>query len=250
MPRISQAAQIKPLPPQLIKVEGKGSRLLAPLSEAVADLDIRDDATYQEADELLAGIVRARREWKEDPGMYGTSAKLGTIPLQKQALDQLYDLNRRIDRPMEELEGKVRQAMRAFKLAEQRQLAAAEAKAEQDRIRLTEQLRETAEREQSAGTSKLRGRLAQTRERLESQIEQIEEEAPAPVQAAHSATRTVKRWRQTGKLQDILRAVLAGKIPIDAVTVDEAAINGRYRADVGSWPGFEEYTDVVIAARR
>lgn len=239
-----KAAIARGTPPKLILVKTKGQRLLTPLEEQVQGLVVKTEEDLTGADELLAGIRRARKQWADM-----IEPVLAPLREAKSAADAL---NREIDRPLGELEESVKGAIRLYRVEEQRQISEAKRLQDQEAERLREQINETATREQSARTKQMRERLALKREALESQAEeQAEEPEPVAVTVTHSQTRKVKRWRLMDKAA-ALKAAAAGTIPSAVFEVSNSAMAICWRESpevVAQWPGFEVYEDIIIAGR-
>lgn len=230
------------LPANLVKVQVKGTKLLTPLEAEVHGLTVETADEYQVADELLAGIARARKQWAAE-----IEPVLAPLRQAKSAADEL---NRKIDRPLEALYNTVRTKMGAFKQAEARVLLAAREEQEREQAKLQRQLEETAAREQTARTKQMRERLAAKREELEQQAEEVAE-APQAVKGAHSATRRIKKWRVVN-MELLLRMIADGAGPEEVLILNEGYINAVMRSQpdvVASWPGFEVYEELIVAGR-
>lgn len=242
------------LPPALVKTKAMGTKLVTPFQSAVADVLGLEIPTLEpdelaeaitRVDTLLGNVLHARRDWK---------AKIEPVlkPLReaKQAADAL---NREIDTPLAQYETTAKGVLARLRGEERRRLDEAQRAQDEADAKIQQALEDTATRELNARTAQMRERLAKKREELEAQAEAQAEPAPAPVQSSHSTTRRVKRWRladtESG-LAVVLRAVLAGTIPANVVTLDTRVINDTNLETVTQWPGFEVYEDVQIVGRR
>lgn len=246
---LTQAIARAKMPPSLVKVKVEGTKLVSPLKEAVDELVITSPEEYQGADELLASIRRARRAWEDK-----IEPILKPLREAKSAADAL---NREIDRPMGELEAKVKDKMADFKEHEAPELAAEQRRIDDAQANIQAQLEETSAKELAAKTKQMRDRLAQKREQLEERAEEVEQERPVETKASHSTVRHVPKWRlienkQTPAILIILKAILAGQIPPEVIMLDNSYINKVHliqRDMMKAWPGFELYEETIIAGR-
>lgn len=222
--------------------------LIPTLKTEVNDLVVEDDASYQYADELLERIRQPRKLWK---GIW-TRIQEKTIKPIRAGLDELYALDRDVDRPLEALETSVKAKMRDFKLEEQRQLQAEQAARDREQQRLLNEARKKEEAEQNARTAAMREKLRLQREALEAQAAEVEEQAaPEPVTAVHSAPRTKRAWRLKS-IEDFCVGVAEGSIPAECIALVTPIINRYYKDNpeaVESWPGLEGFDDIQIAGR-
>ena len=228
----------------MIKVKAQGAKLLTPLEKEVAELTVETEDQLALADQLLADIKRARRDWAEK-----MEPILRPLREAKQGADAL---NREIDRPLETLESKVKTAISLYRVNEMKRLEAQRREQEKEQQAALAKLQEVADREANARTKQMRDRLAQQREAIEAQLEQQEQApAPAPVETLHS-TRRVRRWRLKGDIpwSAVVKAAGMGKIPTEALTLDTTYLHGVPLEEIAKWPGFETYEEVVIIGRR
>lgn len=231
-------------PGDLIKTKQDGLAVLTPLQSASVSLTIRTEADYQVADAMLAKVRTARKTW-------GDRMERIIRPM-RTALDEVYGLNRDVDRPLEAVETTIKQKMKVFKLEEQRviQETAIAQQAEADRLR-----REAEEKEALAAkakTAQMRGKLAAQQERLQERIIEVESQPiQAPVQANSSTTRPAKIIR----VKDLLAfcgAIADGAIPHDIIEVKQGMLNKQYKdnpEEVAQWPGVTIEDDIQILGR-
>lgn len=239
----SPAALVVP-PSTMAAAREEGLHLAHPLKLAVVQLDVVDAASYEAADELLGRILKARKTW-------GERMERIIRPI-RQGLDELYALNREVDRPLLNVETILKNKMKAFKVEELKQLAAA---AEEKRL-AEERLRQEAEAKalaaQRASTPQMRGKLqAQSYKAAEAAAEVAQQEAPAPTTGLHSSTRVPKKVRIIA-WGDFIQGIAKGLIPDDIVAVVDKKLTAYYKEDPESvklWPGVEEYDDVQIVGR-
>lgn len=233
----------KTTPAALVKVEVKGSKLITPLRDAVEELTVTTEEEYQQADELLATIRQARRQWAAE-----IEPVLTPLRLAKTAADAL---NRKIDVPLGELEASVKATMKDYKVQEAAEIAREQARIDAAQSKIQAQLEDTAARELAAKTKQMRERLATKRTHLEEQAEAVEAEAPVAIRAAHSSTRIISRWRIVD-MDAFIKGVVSGAIPKGVLMLDYAFMNKHHltgRDSMAGWPGCELYDDTVIVGR-
>jgi hypothetical protein len=246
--------------PKLVKYEKLGQQKLAPFQKALQDLEITDDESYAAADELLASARRELRGWEDM-----MEEVLEPLRKAKTAADKV---KAKVGKPLADFIDALRRQMGDF----QRQKAIAAAAEQRKRDAEAEELR----RKQEEAAAKLAAaapgsKKAQILERTVDALAEAVEEAEAPVatttKAEHSAVRRIKQWRIAGsstgdptkdkqpnhvQLMRIIKAVAAGKVPLEVITLDYSVIN-RQRLDditvIADWEGFEVYEDVLVTGR-
>lgn len=231
-------------PAQLAKRKQEGLKLVMPLTEAVQALTVADASGYQEADALLARVRTARKTWAD---------KMEPIirPI-RQGLDNLYALNREVDKPLAQLEEMVKDEMKRFKLEEARQLRAADEEREKEQARIQAEIDAKAKAELSAKTKPMKERLAAARQALETKLEDtLLTPVQQPVRADSSSTRPVKKWR-IKDLEAFVAGVVEGTVPLVYIHVNEVGMNRLFKDfpdSVKAMPGVEVYDDVQIVGR-
>lgn len=235
----------------VLKDKRDGLALITPLQQEVDLLDtISNRGELAVADELFGRIQKARKVWKLK--MYGTTAKPGPIPSIRSGLDQLYELNREVDKPLEVLETKVERAMKAFHLAELRE-AQAEEQAKRDREAEAQRVIDELERKKAllrtpAAQAKMESQILDKVQELE-EIQQ--EEAPEPVELANSAPRP-RKVPALISLSDVCQGIVDGVIPEDVVSLNWVKLRAYYKSDpdaVATFPGIELQDDITIVGR-
>lgn len=215
------------------KTKAKVSALVPVLTAQFASLvgvgTIEDDEQYAQADKMLGQVVTARKSW---------STRMEDIvrPI-SDGLQRLYKLNREVNKPLEELENKIKRAMGEYKLAEAR------------RIREENDAKEHERQQLEARKAVLKTPAAI--ERVQAQIEEVEAFEPVRVMGQHSAARPVQRVRVLD-VQALCAAIGSGLVPVDCVEIRQPRLNAYLKDDADSvkeWPGIEVYDDVDIAAR-
>lgn len=229
-------------------------RKLPELKDAVQALEVATPEDYAEADGLLHMVQTARRDWRTRfyGGVVGGKTYEPIIPPLSTALEALYAMVRDVDKPLEAYEKTIKAKQTEYKQEEARQQRELEEAQAQEQARIQAELDRVAEQEAAAKTQSVRTRLAQRREALVAEAEQVEREVLEPVTAAHSSTRTVPKWR-VADMKLVLAGVRAGSIPPEVVTVADAQVDSVFKEHpdvVASWPGFELYNDILIVGRR
>lgn len=244
---------VAPAPPPALPPahREKGLQLIAPLQRETRALSITDEPSYLRADGLLGRVVTARRTWAALLSPVTAPLKRA-LTAAKEAMEGARDLNREIDGPMEEMERRIKDAMKDYKIEERYRLLEAQRAREAEEQRIAQEAQALEERARAARTAPMRERLAKRREDLVRQAEVLEQQPePTPVVASTSTTRTTPSWR-IADLHLFLAAVIRGDIPDNAVAVDRVLVQAMFRdnpAAVGAWPGVELYDEVIIVRR-
>lgn len=265
-------------PAQIVKVRAEGISLITPLKPLVDRLTITDPESYLAADGLLARIRNARALWVtklepiRGPLQRAIAAAKEAVKHAKDAAQGADQLHADVDGPLAQLEGDVKQAMIAYKVEERRQLQAAE----EERQRAAQTIRDEAARKAiaavAAKTPQMQARLREQQAALEVQAaEVLTQDMAEPVKGASSNDRTTAKVR----IVDLLAFIHAaedyhpqagvyrmGHPPLrshnkrgelmELIEVVQARLNELYREQPGvvkSWPGVEEYDDIIIARR-
>lgn len=225
---------------QALVKAGELQRLRPALQTEVAELTITDSDSYLYADELLGRVRESRKGWAT---IY-ERVQLRVIKPIRAAIDELYALNRDVDKPLEHLETVIKTKMTAYKTAELRALQAAEDERRRQADELERQANVKAQQEQNARTAVMRERLRNAREALEQQAAEVASEpAPEPVRGSSSQIRMVKKV--TINAREFCAGIAAGKVPLNLSNGDVVFIANmtaierfvRGGGDVSSWPG-------------
>lgn len=236
--------------------------IIPTLESEVNELEITDDTLYSYADGLLGRVQQARRSW----GNIWGRIHARTIKPINDGMEALYELNRDIDRPLETLEKKVKGAMKGYKIDEQKRIAEAQRQKDEAANKLRLEAEAKQRQIETARTPQLKGKLAAAVVKLEQEAEAVAQtETPAPVQATHSGTRYIPKWRFITTDEEMespdpvpasfrlfLQAIIDGKIPIEAILPNEKYINLVFKdtpEKVAMWPGMEVYDDPQIVGR-
>ena len=220
-------------PKSILQARASALTVTQEILDLARDLIVETEPDYHTADEILHKIKVAQKRLDqpfED-----------VIRPVRQGLDGVYAIRREVENPLLDLEQTVKEKMRAFKLAE------AERIKKEERIRLAVQrAAEEAERKRVAALPKP--------ERPAEPVEVVViHSAPvrAPVRAASSSSRTIKKWRVTD-LELVLEAVRLEIAPVDILQINAVRVAEMFKANpavIDEIPGMETYDDVVISGR-
>lgn len=223
----------------------EGLAMIPPIQDLVEQLIIDTPEDYLSADSLFGRIKQARRTWGERMERIIRPIRVG--------LDELYSLNREVDKPLATLESAVEVKMKAFKVEERRKEQAIEAQRILEEQRLQRELDAKREKEDQARTKQMREKLAAAREQLEVKLAETQQ-APPPekVVGQFSSSRVAKKIRVIDKKAFIV-GVAEGDIPrTELLEVNQTVLNKLFKenpADVAEWPGVEVYDDLSIVGR-
>lgn len=229
----------------LVQQRQHGLAVISPIKQRVTAMVVKTADDYEMASEALASIRQARKDWE---------GRLNPIiePI-RASLDLLYGLRKDILTPLDELEGMVKERMKAFKLEEARQLQATKEAEEKERQRLEAEAQKKAQAEASAKTQAMRTKLANQRAELEQKLASAKH-APvaAPVKSSRSVARKVTKPVVKDKLA-LLAHVLANPDLCELIDVNSGQLYAYYQLEqpkVGPWlPGVEIEEDITIAGR-
>jgi hypothetical protein len=247
LPPVSTA--VATVPKDYTAEHDKVVALIPTLRTEVEELTVADEGGYAYADSLLGRIDQQRKAW----GAVWERLQERTIKPLRSALDGLYETNREIEKPLDQMREKVRDAMKGYKLAEAKRLAEADAAKRREEERLKREAEEATRKAQLAATPQMRGRLESQAAQKTAQAEIVaQREVAAPVIGVSSSTRTIPKLRIVDWAQFLQAALedetVASVIPQEAT---EAALNKLWKVDkdVALWPGVQKYDDVQIVGR-
>lgn len=246
MPKVINVPQMT----SAVPAKREGLALITPLQAEVEALTVETPEGYLAADLILGRIQTARKTWKLK--MYGTAAKPGPIPSIRSGLDQLYELNREIDSPLEKLEEKTKSAMKVFKLAELR--ASQEEERERQRIE-EEKQRAIDELERKKALLKTPAAKARVEERIIEVAEELDEvqQQTAPEQTVGEKSRTTaKKIPVIMDLSAFIKGIAEGMVPEDCVQINMTRLRQYFKDEpeaVAMFPGVEIQDDIQIIGR-
>lgn len=236
------------LAPGTEETKAKVLAVLPTLTQEVNELTVTDEASYQYADALLGRIITSRKVWA--PVWQRIMEK--TVQPIRSGLENLYAMNREIEKPHDALEEKVKKVMKAFKLREQQQITEATRKRDEEAARLQREADEKLRQAQQARSPQLKGRLEAAAQRItEAATAVVEQEQPQRVTGTASSTRT-KKIPSVPDRKPFLRCILSGEIPDDCWLIDATRLAQYYKENpevVASWPGVSIIDDITIVGR-
>lgn len=248
------AAAKAPVSALAIKAKADMEKRLPDLQATVESLTVTTQEEYQQADAILNMIQTARGDWKVR--FYGGQVAGKTydpiIPPMKSALDALYALVREIDKPLETMEAAVKKLQGDYKLEEMRVAREVEREKEQQRLLLEQKKRELEAKAAKPMRPAAAQALAAQIEQLDIETEEVESQGVEFVQAESSSARFTRVWTHDD-IKATVKAVVAGAIPWDVLTLDAKAVDAHYKDDpetVEAWPGFGGKDAVTIAGRK
>lgn len=236
------------LAPGTEETKAKVLAVLPTLTQEVNELKVTDDKSYQYADALLGRIIASKKVWA--PVWERLMEK--TVQPIRSGLENLYAMNREIEKPHDALETKVKDIMKEFKTEEARQIAEANRKRDEEAARLQREADEKLRQAQQARTPQLKGRLEASAQRItEAATAVVEREAPQRVMGKASSTRT-KKIPSVPDRKPFLRGILSGAIPDDCWVIDAKRLVEYYKEEpdvVKEWPGVVIIDDITIVGR-
>lgn len=220
--------------PELLKTKQEAKKQSAPLIEQAHQLQITDEDSYQIADSIRASLKAASKKWTDRLQLIIRPAY--------DTLQGLYNLRKEIVDPMDASADVVTNKMKEFK-----RLEAVRTRQEADAKTAKEaELRKKLEAATSIPVQRM----------MEKRIEEVQNVIiTAPVVAASSSTRTVKKWK-VDNMQKLVRAVADSQVPIDILTLNSKVFEDYFRGDdkdktaISSWPGILVYDDIQIVSKK
>lgn len=237
----------------VLKDKRDGLALITPLQQEVDVLEaINSPGELAVADELFGRIQKARKTWKLK--MYGTPAKPGPIPAIRSGLDQLYELNREVDRPLEKMEETVEKAMKAYHLGllrAKQEEEASKQRREQEAQRVLEELeRKKAALRTPAAKAKAEAEILE----VAAELEEIQQEEATEQPEVDNSTARPKKVPTVLSVSDVCQGVVDGVIPEDLVAVNLVKLRAYLKedplvADIWKPYGIVLVDDVTIVGR-
>lgn len=234
----------------LVKTQAIVTKLTTDIATEVEELEITSPQLYAYADELLGRIREGRGKWAQ----VWNRIQEKTIQPIRQGLEELYSLNRDVDKPAEALEAAVKAKMKAYDLRLLREKQEEEAARNREAQRLLDAAEEKKKLAAKATTPQAKGRLEKQAEQAIAAAEEVLE-APSDVvevKAENSGKRTKPAWR-IRDMEKFIVGVTRDYVPTEALMVNKKFIDDQFRQDpeaVESWPGIEVYDDIQIVGNR
>lgn len=224
------------------------------LMTEVTALDITSADTYQQMDQLLFRARSGKKLIEEGPhGNDGTESMIRPI---RQGLDRLYEFARTLKAPFDRAEKLAKEKMGAWQESERRRIAAEEEAARAEARRKADIARQ-AEEEAARATSISQALAAQetaaaAREELDrANARLLSTAGQRPVRAAGSKV-TVKTTWEVDDMEAFVKGVVAGKVPMIALAVNEEVVEAYFQKDrglVSVWPGLRLKETTIISGR-
>lgn len=222
--------------------------LMPTLTTEVAELTITDAASYEYADTLLGRISTIQKKWAP----FWARMKEKVIDPIRSGLEELYEINREVERPVAQLEEKVKAKMKAYKQLELRIAQEAQRLKQAEVDRLAREAEEKARQAAEAVTPQVRGRLEKASQKLQEQsIAVSQQEVAEPVKGSSSGTRAPK-VPTVKDLNAFLLGITKGEVPEDCIQVVATKLKAYYKEDpeaVASFPGVVIEDDIVVVKR-
>lgn len=232
-------------PKTQVSTREEGLALITPLRAQIVGIGpITDEDDYAQADALYGRVKTAIKTWE---------ARMEKIirPI-RTGLDELYALKREVAVPLKELETRIEQPMKAFKLAEHHRLLAAEQEKRDIEAEAIEELNRLNEKLEAAKTQPAKAKILQAIVTTELELEDsMVQESAAPVMGEHSGSRFAKR-PQVDDLIAFCAGIGKGDIPVDCIELKQGRLNTYYREDpdtVATFAGVSIHDDVNIVGK-
>lgn len=212
-------------------------------AEALEKLEDAEDFAF--ADAQLGRVRQFRKQW-------GERMERIIRPI-RQGLDELYGLNREIDKPAEKLELVLKKQMGDYKLAEQRQIEAEQRERDEVARKLREASEEAERKAKAASTPQIRARFEHKAMDLAveaAQVETAESDTVAAV-SMNSSSRKVSKWRVTD-MDAFVKGIVDGYIPVACVVVNKTETDIEFKIDREAfelWPGVQVYEEMEVRGR-
>lgn len=241
----TSALSVSLTPASAVEAKKEGLEVVTSLTPEVAELTVSNDEEYEQADHFLGRIRGARKKWEERMEKIIRPIRTG--------LDELYALNREVDKPLGVLESQVKAKMGDYKLIEARRIAEEEEERAAKTAKIVAEAEALARAAEAAATPQMTAKLSAKSEHLMTKARAvITTEVSAPVQGANSSSRPQKKWRIKDAKQ-FFAAVADGTLELECALVNMPVMN-RYFKDTpaeefAAWPGIEVYDDIQIVGR-
>lgn len=228
--------------------QGILTTVLPTLQQEVAELAVEDEAGYRYADALLGRIQASKKGWL---GVWNRVQEKTIKPI-RAGLEELYSLNRDVEKPHDTLEGDVKEKMRQYKLREQRIIDEDNRAKEQAALQLRREAEAKERQAMAAATPQLRGRLESQSRKLEQQAADVELQPVTRAAQGHSSsTVPLKVLTITNLIEFLADCRDAGVDMSDVVVVHEPALQRKWKAnpDIATFTGVAVLDDVRIVGR-
>lgn len=242
---------------ELTTAQQQGLALIPPLKVEADSLIVKTEDQYHDADLILTRIRTAQRTWLEgtsDRKWRGINAIISPI---YDGLQGLYDLKNLVLKPLEAMEGSVKDKMKGFKRLEAERIAEERRAKEREAQRLQAAIDEQNRKMAAAKSAPLKAKILGQQMELEQQQKALKKEKPIIVKAAGSAARTTKK-PVVVDFGDFVSGIIAlwdgenDSIPLDLLIVNPVRLAQMWKDHpeiVAALPGIEIAEEIVIAGR-
>lgn len=242
---------ITPLKPSALLADKRAAMAIIPtLQEEASGLQVRTEEDYLVADGIFGRVKQARKAWKLK--MYGTKDKLGPIPSIRHGLDMLYELNREVDTPLENLENALERQMKGFKLAEQRRLQAEEEERQRVAVEAQRKIDELQRRQEALKTPAAKAKVEEQILEAAEDLDAVQQEEVSTAVVGQNSGIRPKKIPVVTDRDAFLKGVLEGTIPDDCIDISMVKVRAYYKEDpeaVKLFPGVEIQDDIQIVGR-
>lgn len=216
--------------------------LVMEIEPQIRSVSITDNETYLVFEKHYLRIRAARAEWKED------IEKI--IRPQRDALEAVYELNRKTDRPREDLEKLIKTMMEGYQYQLQAKAREEQRIKDEQAQQLRNEATRLAEQARIAPTPQMAKKLIQRSTQKMETAEAVEElDIESKVDSADTHIRKKMQWEVTDTMA-LIKAVASGDIPMDVLEVSSVSMNKYFKtsqADMAEWPGVRVYEALGLA---
>lgn len=225
----------------------KAIALLPTYQAKVEELVVQSDDDYALADALLGQVNDLRKGWA---GIWKRIQEKTIKPI-RSGLEELYALDRGVDKPLEALATGIRAKMTGYQREKLRIQQAKEREEQERREQLQREAEEKRKKAEAAATPQLRSRFANQAAQLEVEVGRID--VFEPVQLATGTSSAPRREKKVAiDLANLLVGIIEGSVPEAAVVVQEQWILRQWKQDpdaVEKWPGVSIVEDINVVSR-
>lgn len=225
----------------------KAMALVPTLQAKLEELVVQSDEDYQLADALLGQMNDLRKGW----GGIWKRIQEKTIKPIRSGLEELYALDRHVDKPLEALATGIKAKMTGYQREKLRLQQAEDRRVQMERERLEREAEEKRKKAEQAATPQLRGRFEKQAEQLTQQA--LETYTEEPVTLATGTSSALRREKKVVvDLANLLVGIIEGSIPEWAVEVQHQKILKMWKEDpeaVAKWPGVSIVEDINVVSR-
>jgi hypothetical protein len=221
---------------ELVTVKTEVLATLPILQQEVQELIVETPEQYAYADSLLGRVNASKRVWEPIwTRIYEKSIK----PI-REGLEELYQMNRDVEKPHTMLETLIKDKMKGYKLKELQRSQEADRQKKAEEQRLQREAEETQRRIEQAKTPQMRGKLAVQVQKIETQIQQVQEQPALEKVAGVSSTTRGKKVPRVTNVYLFCRGIAEGSIPVDCIEIKDSKLAAYYKEDPNTVAGWSE----------